>query len=127
MPLTNRVCFLVNLRDRLCCRRCGKGPESREHYHQGFEYHHLLPRSQGGQDTAENVVLLCHDCHTGLHRSGQRFEVESTQPPTQLECFHCGSNLDPNTVEMNCGWYHCPHCQRQTHLFDHFQGALKPL
>lgn len=36
------------------------------------ELHHIVPRSQGGDDLAENLCPLCHDCHTKLegHETG---------------------------------------------------------
>jgi hypothetical protein len=36
MPLDNRTYFLVNLRDHLSCRLCGKRPAHAEGYHQGL-------------------------------------------------------------------------------------------
>jgi hypothetical protein len=30
--------------------------------------HHILPRSEGGPTALENLVLLCRDCHTSLHK-----------------------------------------------------------
>jgi 5-methylcytosine-specific restriction endonuclease McrA len=34
-----------------------------------FEFHHILPRSQGGSDCASNVVCLCRECHSDVtHR-----------------------------------------------------------
>ena len=33
-----------------------------------YQGHHILPRASGGNDTLENYVLLCGDCHTyGAH------------------------------------------------------------
>jgi len=29
--------------------------------------HHITPRSQGGEDTAENLITLCHVCHHEIH------------------------------------------------------------
>ena len=37
------------------CRTCGAVPPN--------ELHHLVPRSQGGSDVADNIVPLCSDCH----------------------------------------------------------------
>ena len=67
MGLENRTCFLVNLRDGLRCRQCGQSPTQQAEYHRGFEYHHVIPRSQGGSDLPENIALLCHACHQGQH------------------------------------------------------------
>ena len=29
--------------------------------------HHIKPRGQGGEDTAENLITLCHVCHHEIH------------------------------------------------------------
>lgn len=42
--------------------------------HPGTEPHHVVPRSAGGEDTLENVVLLCHRAHRAVSapfRSGR--------------------------------------------------------
>jgi 5-methylcytosine-specific restriction endonuclease McrA len=36
------------------CRVCGASV---------VQFHHLIPRSQGGSDTEANIVPLCADCH----------------------------------------------------------------
>ena len=46
-------------RDRGHCRICGKYTKAQPH--------HIKPRSQGGEDTMENLILLCHDCHYQIH------------------------------------------------------------
>lgn len=120
MPLSNRVCFLVNLRDHLSCQHCGKQPASASNYHQGFEYHHLIPRSQGGSDEVSNIVLLCRECHQQEHRAAPTQTPYSLEPPVAFHCNQCQKLLDPSTVEMNCGWYCCAHCHQTTHLFTHF-------
>lgn len=35
----------------------------------GTEAHHRLIRSQGGPDTAENLILLCNKHHVWVHRN----------------------------------------------------------
>jgi hypothetical protein len=108
------------------CQQCGKRPQGAQDYHKGFEYHHIVPRSQGGPDTLENLILLCHDCHNATHRKHPAQESISAIDPGELfghfACLHCGQSLNPDTVEMNCGWYRCHACARQTHLFEHFYG-----
>lgn len=42
------------------CRICHVG--SRESF-LPLELHHLVPRDFGGDDLADNVVPLCHECH----------------------------------------------------------------
>ncbi|WP_373532216.1 HNH endonuclease [Vampirovibrio sp.] len=125
MPLSNRVCFLVNLRDGLGCQQCGRQPSAQANYHQGFEYHHVLPRSQGGSDEPENIVLLCHACHQHTHQSGFSATLPDLTPVLNFSCYPCKAVLDSQTVEMNCGWYRCPVCHAQTHLFTHFQGSAQ--
>lgn len=121
MPLDNRTCFTVNLRDHLCCRRCGAAPVSRENYHRGFEYHHVQPCSEGGEDIAENVILLCHECHTLLHQNRIVLEnLGELAPPLAFQCAACEGVLLVENVTMNCGWYLCDHCHTKMPLFDHF-------
>lgn len=123
MPLSNRLCFLVNLRDGLSCRHCGKRPDGPENYHRGFEYHHRLPRSKGGPDTAENIILLCHDCHQQGHEHGFQLSGLNLQPLSTFPCCRCRKSLDSQTVTMNCGWYQCDFCGAQVHLYEHCFGA----
>ena len=62
------VCRLVDLRDHHHCRACGRrvtpgavnGTARAEH-------HHLTKRSQGGQHTTCNLLLLCTRCHEDIH------------------------------------------------------------
>jgi hypothetical protein len=120
--LSNRVCFMVNLRDRLTCQQCGKRPQSAENYHRGFQYHHRLPRSQGGPDVVENVLLLCHTCHQVQHHEPGVTRGEPLPPlpvPESFACLNCQAQQQTETVEMNCGWYRCQRCEQQIHLFDH--------
>lgn len=48
------------------CRICRR-VESNGSVHSRIELHHLVRRSQGGDDVAENIVPLCGECHTKLH------------------------------------------------------------
>ncbi len=54
---------MVLSRDSYKCQYChGKHRDSM------LEVHHIIFRSQGGSDEAENLVTLCHTCHKSLHR-----------------------------------------------------------
>lgn len=41
-----------------CCELCGRKF--------GLELHHIIPKSLGGDDTEENLILVCRMCHTRL-------------------------------------------------------------
>jgi hypothetical protein len=44
---------------------CGRAPQSQQNYHRGFEYH-TCSRKAKGADDADNLILLCHDCHCAI-------------------------------------------------------------
>jgi 5-methylcytosine-specific restriction endonuclease McrA len=44
------------------CRVC-RDPASNGALHALIHFHHLVPRAQGGDDVADNIVPLCQDCH----------------------------------------------------------------
>lgn len=54
------LCRDVLQRDGWKCRSC----KSRTALH----CHHIVFRSQGGEDTMENILVLCSACHDGIHK-----------------------------------------------------------
>jgi 5-methylcytosine-specific restriction endonuclease McrA len=54
------LCKDILQRDHWKCRSCG----SRNNLH----CHHIIFRSQGGEDTMENILVLCSACHDGVHK-----------------------------------------------------------
>ena len=46
-----------------------------------FEVEHILPRSQGGATSSENLALACRACN--IHKSDTEFALDSI---TQSEC-----------------------------------------
>jgi len=44
------------------CECCGKPAET-----EALHLHHVKHRASGGQDTKENLILLCATCHTKVH------------------------------------------------------------
>lgn len=50
----------VDFLQKGCCILCGH--ENIAHHH------HLVPRHEGGSDTPENIVGLCENCHSNLHK-----------------------------------------------------------
>ena len=57
----NTKAMVLN-RDGYTCQCC-KG----KHKDRKLEVHHIVYRSQGGSDEAENLITLCHTCHKGVH------------------------------------------------------------
>lgn len=47
-------------RDNYTCQCCGKK-------HTLLEVHHIIWRSKGGSDDEDNLITLCHDCHSRVH------------------------------------------------------------
>ena len=46
--------------DRQWCQVCGST--------EALTFHHIKFRSHGGQNTLENIILLCNKCHTKAHQ-----------------------------------------------------------
>jgi 5-methylcytosine-specific restriction endonuclease McrA len=58
-----RLRFLVMRRDTFKCQHCGKSPAT----HANIELHidHVIPWSEGGETTFDNLRTLCRDCNLG--------------------------------------------------------------
>ena len=58
-----RLKFKVMRQDRFCCKHCGKNP-ARD---LGTTLHvdHIVPWSEGGETTLENLQTLCESCNLG--------------------------------------------------------------
>ncbi|MFX0063593.1 MAG: RNA-guided endonuclease IscB, partial [Candidatus Hermodarchaeota archaeon] len=57
----------VRARDNYTCQLCkGKSQEAR------LECHHLVPRTEGGTDLPENLIVLCKDCHDQVHNGSKK-------------------------------------------------------
>lgn len=53
---------MVLTRDEYTCQLCkGKHKDSK------LEVHHIIYRRNSGSDEADNLITLCHTCHTKLH------------------------------------------------------------
>lgn len=55
----------IKNRDDFTCRLCFSKLQSKE-----MQVHHIVPVSNGGEDDHINLVLLCNECHTNLHKDG---------------------------------------------------------
>jgi 5-methylcytosine-specific restriction endonuclease McrA len=54
--VTEELYVYVVTRDNYLCQMCGKI---------GHDVHHIIFRSQQGKHKANNLILLCNECHTG--------------------------------------------------------------
>ena len=62
----------VKARDGFRCRSCG----SRDH----LEVHHIRQRKDGGSDSPDNLITLCHGCHRAWHE-GKKDRVTLSSDP----------------------------------------------
>lgn len=65
--LPSKLRLYVLYRDHFICRDCGAtyGETGGK-----FEVHHVLPVSEGGKDSPENLITLCAECHLRRHSKG---------------------------------------------------------
>jgi 5-methylcytosine-specific restriction endonuclease McrA len=57
------------IRDQYQCQYCGKRPNQRD-----LNLDHVVPRSRGGQDSWENLVVSCRGCNL---KKGRRTPLEA--------------------------------------------------
>ena len=67
--LPREVSQAVFIRDNFQCRRCK--------WRGDLHPHHVIHKAQGGQDTLNNLVTLCAECHR-MHHDG-KLEVISVE------------------------------------------------
>ena len=71
-------------RDGYKCRVCGKSHRTDPTVH--LEVHHIRRRADGGTDTPENVVTLCHECHERHHKKAVVLKFK--RPPVHMNEAH---------------------------------------
>lgn len=84
----NTKAMVLNRDDYKC--QCCKG----RHKDSKLEVHHIIFRSQGGSDEADNLITLCHTCHKALHdgRISPEFEGKrkgQLKYATQMNSIRC--------------------------------------
>ena len=61
-------------RDSYTCQCCrGKRKDSK------LEVHHIVYRSKGGSNEEDNLITLCHTCHSALHHGMMKLKVNGKQ------------------------------------------------
>jgi 5-methylcytosine-specific restriction endonuclease McrA len=63
-----------------------------------MEFHHLVPRSQGGDDVADNLVPLCAACHGGVTRRFQPDRFDLAANLTDGEYAYIVGKLGPDAL-----------------------------
>lgn len=64
-------------RDGHRCQQCGKASKDTV-----LEVHHLIHRADGGTDTPDNLLTLCHGCHHKHHLQGLELDKALKKPRT---------------------------------------------
>ena len=81
----------VKARDGFRCRSCG----SRDH----IEVHHIRQRKDGGSNSPDNLVTLCHECHRAWHEGkkdrGTLSEDPGFKAATEMSFDFCASMTAP--------------------------------
>ena len=69
-------------RDNYTCQICGAK-------HAKFEVHHIKFKSQGGSNRIDNLVTLCKDCHSKIHKGELKFnkKVKSFKHASHINIF----------------------------------------
>jgi len=62
-------CLRALRRDGFTCQLCGT--------HRNLELHHLRRRSRGGDDSAANLLTVCHDCHARIRAGSVQLSVQA--------------------------------------------------
>jgi 5-methylcytosine-specific restriction endonuclease McrA len=70
------LCRAILERDHYKCRSCG--------LRSNLCVHHIVFRSQQGEDTKENLVTLCASCHRGCHEE-QGITILGTDANAELK------------------------------------------
>ena len=82
----------VLLRDNFRCQYCGEKRTTRK-----LNYDHVIPRSQGGKTTWENIVASCYECnHRKAGRTPEQAKMKLLKKPVKpkrlpLVAFHVDS------------------------------------
>ena len=76
-------------RDNYTCQYCkGKKKDSK------LEVHHIIFRSNGGSDEEENLITLCHTCHSKIHHNTVKLNLKgkvkgTLKHATQMNSIRC--------------------------------------
>lgn len=69
---------IVLERDDRSCKLCSKSIEIAK-----MQIHHIIPLSDGGDDTISNLITLCAGCHSDIHKEGYNYYVNTFKSYTE--------------------------------------------
>lgn len=72
-------CKAVDARDHRTCRCCERKTNPDDVGLKRGHRHHIVYRSAGGKDVAENVVTLCWECHNDEHKNRLQIVAVTTE------------------------------------------------
>ena len=52
------------------CYRCGY-----DEFKPSLHVHHIKPRSNGGSDEFDNLVVICSNCHVAIHHGEMKIDI----------------------------------------------------
>ena len=76
-------------RDNHTCQRCGINVSPTNEDGPDFQVHHIIPRAAGGPDHEDNLVTLCNECHSKVHRLIENLPEERPDLLDELRAIVC--------------------------------------
>ena len=84
------------------CRVCVLPSSNGSYWHQ-IELHHIVPRSRGGDDVAENIAPLCRYCHGLVTAYDPDAQEALAKSLTDEEHEYIAAKLGPHGLERLFG------------------------
>lgn len=94
------VYAIVDRRDEGQCRVCGRRCSTTAIGEARAERHHIVPRSLGGDDSPQNLALVCISCHDERHKKGT-LRISGNAHERNEMGFLCGLTIERLTES---GW-----------------------
>ena len=66
----------------------------------GLVVHHMIPLTQGGKDTVDNLIVICERCHSALHNM-------TTPASIKILDKYCATL---SSMGIGVYWYNCESC-----------------
>jgi len=76
-PLNKKIKDIIWLKYRSTCQHCNIKYKTRDIYGAiiPFEIHHLQPKCLKGEESIENLILLCKTCHRKYYHTGKNNSI----------------------------------------------------